>query len=117
MTGIHSPAQEACHASVTLSGNTRALSERRTTLTLHARRLIAVTTAVPLFALTGWGGGSSGGADAAVTSQVAATPDGTRATMALLETTDLHTSLLSYDSYKLAEDKSLGFERTATLIA
>src|SRR6202012_3579642 len=39
------------------------------------------------------------------------------ATLALLETTDIHTNLLSYDYYKLAEDKSLGLERTATLIA
>jgi 2',3'-cyclic-nucleotide 2'-phosphodiesterase/3'-nucleotidase len=43
--------------------------------------------------------------------------NGTKATLALLETTDIHTNLLSYDYYKLAEDKSLGLERTATLIA
>jgi 2',3'-cyclic-nucleotide 2'-phosphodiesterase/3'-nucleotidase len=43
--------------------------------------------------------------------------NGTTATLALLETTDIHTNLLSYDYYKLAEDKSLGLERTATLIA
>jgi 2',3'-cyclic-nucleotide 2'-phosphodiesterase/3'-nucleotidase len=42
---------------------------------------------------------------------------GTTATLALLETTDIHTNLLSYDYYKLAEDKSLGLERTATLLA
>lgn len=41
---------------------------------------------------------------------------GTQATLALLETTDLHTNVVSYDYFKLAEDKSLGFERTATLI-
>lgn len=41
---------------------------------------------------------------------------GTKATLALLETTDLHTNVMSYDYFKLAEDKSLGFERTATLI-
>ncbi|MDD2924640.1 bifunctional 2',3'-cyclic-nucleotide 2'-phosphodiesterase/3'-nucleotidase [Rhodoferax sp.] len=40
----------------------------------------------------------------------------TRATLAVLETTDLHTNVLSYDYFKLAEDKSLGFERVATLI-
>jgi 2',3'-cyclic-nucleotide 2'-phosphodiesterase/3'-nucleotidase len=44
-------------------------------------------------------------------------PTGTTATLALLETTDLHTNVVSYDYFKLAEDKSLGFERTATLIA
>ncbi|MFV5216112.1 bifunctional 2',3'-cyclic-nucleotide 2'-phosphodiesterase/3'-nucleotidase [Azonexus caeni] len=43
-------------------------------------------------------------------------PDGSTAQLAILETTDLHANLLSYDYFKLAEDKSLGFERTATLI-
>jgi 2',3'-cyclic-nucleotide 2'-phosphodiesterase/3'-nucleotidase len=43
-------------------------------------------------------------------------PDGARATLALLETSDLHANVLSYDYYKLAPDASLGFERTATLI-
>ncbi len=41
---------------------------------------------------------------------------GSKTTLALLETTDLHTNVMSYDYYKLAEDKSLGFERTSTLI-
>ncbi len=45
-----------------------------------------------------------------------AVPDGTRATLALLETSDLHANVLSYDYYKLAPDASLGLERTATLI-
>ncbi|WP_186082017.1 bifunctional 2',3'-cyclic-nucleotide 2'-phosphodiesterase/3'-nucleotidase [Burkholderia gladioli] len=44
-------------------------------------------------------------------------PAGTRATLALLETTDLHTNVLSYDYFKLAADNSIGFERVATLIA
>lgn len=44
------------------------------------------------------------------------TPANTSLNLALLETTDLHTNILSYDYYKLAEDKSLGLERTATLI-
>ncbi|NTV97422.1 MAG: hypothetical protein HGA75_18760, partial [Thiobacillus sp.] len=47
----------------------------------------------------------------------ATVPAGTRTTLALLETTDLHTNVMSYDYFKLAEDKALGFERTATLIA
>jgi len=42
---------------------------------------------------------------------------GSTTTVALLETTDLHTNVLSYDYFKLAEDKSIGLERTATLIA
>jgi 2',3'-cyclic-nucleotide 2'-phosphodiesterase/3'-nucleotidase len=43
-------------------------------------------------------------------------PHGARATLALLETSDLHANVLSYDYYKLAPDASLGLERTATLI-
>ncbi|MEO7253041.1 MAG: metallophosphoesterase, partial [Casimicrobium sp.] len=46
----------------------------------------------------------------------AAVADGTRAEVALLETTDLHSNVLSYDYFRLAEDKTVGFERTATLI-
>ncbi|MFZ1392589.1 MAG: bifunctional 2',3'-cyclic-nucleotide 2'-phosphodiesterase/3'-nucleotidase [Dokdonella sp.] len=41
---------------------------------------------------------------------------GARATLAILESTDIHSNILSYDYYKLAEDDSLGFERTATLV-
>ncbi|CAN7373995.1 bifunctional 2',3'-cyclic-nucleotide 2'-phosphodiesterase/3'-nucleotidase [Pseudoduganella sp. LjRoot289] len=43
-------------------------------------------------------------------------PDGATATLALLETSDLHANVVSYDYYKLAPEPSLGFERTATLI-
>lgn len=39
-----------------------------------------------------------------------------RATLAILESTDIHANVLSYDYYKLAEDPSIGFERLATLI-
>lgn len=45
---------------------------------------------------------------------VAATP--ASATLAVLETTDLHFNVRSYDYFKLAEDKTYGFERTATLV-
>lgn len=48
---------------------------------------------------------------------VASVPTGTTTTLALLETTDLHTNVMSYDYFKLTTDTSLGFERTATLIA
>jgi 2',3'-cyclic-nucleotide 2'-phosphodiesterase/3'-nucleotidase len=34
----------------------------------------------------------------------------------VLETTDLHFNVRSYDYFKLAEDKTYGFERTATLV-
>lgn len=56
--------------------------------------------------LAGCGGGGNAPAVAA----------GTSATLALLETTDLHTNVLSYDYFKLAQDKSFGFERVAALI-
>ncbi len=42
--------------------------------------------------------------------------DGTRAELAILESTDIHSNILSYDYYRLAEDPSLGFERMATLV-
>ena len=42
---------------------------------------------------------------------------GTRATLAILETTDLHANVVGYDYFKLAADPSLGLDRTATLIA
>ncbi|SDG56451.1 MULTISPECIES: bifunctional 2',3'-cyclic-nucleotide 2'-phosphodiesterase/3'-nucleotidase [unclassified Duganella] len=45
-----------------------------------------------------------------------ATPAGAEATLALLETTDLHANVLSYDYYKLQPDPAIGLERTATLI-
>jgi 2',3'-cyclic-nucleotide 2'-phosphodiesterase/3'-nucleotidase len=43
-------------------------------------------------------------------------PQGASASLAIIETTDLHANVLSYDYYKLAPDASLGLERTATLI-
>ncbi len=57
-------------------------------------------------------GGSGGG-----TATPAAVQAGTKATLALLETTDLHTNVRSYDYFKLANDSSMGFERVATLIS
>ncbi|HEY7873462.1 MAG TPA: bifunctional 2',3'-cyclic-nucleotide 2'-phosphodiesterase/3'-nucleotidase [Rudaea sp.] len=42
--------------------------------------------------------------------------DGTRVRIGVLETTDLHSNVMSYDYYKLAPDASLGLERAATLI-
>ncbi|MRX09867.1 bifunctional 2',3'-cyclic-nucleotide 2'-phosphodiesterase/3'-nucleotidase [Pseudoduganella sp. FT25W] len=45
-----------------------------------------------------------------------APPAGAEATLGLLETTDLHANVLSYDYYKLQADPAMGLERTATLI-
>ena len=42
--------------------------------------------------------------------------DGARASVAILETTDIQANVLSFDYYTLKPDDSLGFERTATLI-
>ncbi|MGA9333288.1 MAG: bifunctional 2',3'-cyclic-nucleotide 2'-phosphodiesterase/3'-nucleotidase [Rudaea sp.] len=42
--------------------------------------------------------------------------DGTRAQIGILETTDLHSNVMSYDYYKLVPDPGVGLERTATLI-
>ena len=43
-------------------------------------------------------------------------PESATTQLTILETTDLHANVVSYDYFKLAEDKSLGLERTATLI-
>ncbi|MET0332014.1 MAG: bifunctional 2',3'-cyclic-nucleotide 2'-phosphodiesterase/3'-nucleotidase [Dyella sp.] len=42
--------------------------------------------------------------------------DGARAQVAILETTDIHSNVLSYDYYKQKADPTMGLERTATLI-
>ncbi|MGB8636336.1 MAG: bifunctional 2',3'-cyclic-nucleotide 2'-phosphodiesterase/3'-nucleotidase [Rhodanobacteraceae bacterium] len=47
--------------------------------------------------------------------QVAVT-DGSTANLTILETTDLHSNILSFDYYRLQPDRSLGFERAATLV-
>ena len=48
--------------------------------------------------------------------QIPTVADGARAELALLETTDLHSNIRSYDYFRLTEDKSIGVERVATLI-
>lgn len=45
-----------------------------------------------------------------------APPTGSTMEVVLLETTDLHQNVVGYDYYRLAEDRSVGLERTATLI-
>jgi 2',3'-cyclic-nucleotide 2'-phosphodiesterase/3'-nucleotidase len=42
---------------------------------------------------------------------------GSTAELAVLETTDLHSSVVGYDYFKLAADPSIGLDRTASLIA
>ena len=53
---------------------------------------------------------------AACAARPPAVQPGSQATLAILETSDLHANVRSYDYYKLAPDASLGLERTATLI-
>lgn len=73
---------------------------------LHLSRRTATLSVLALAAsLSACGGGDGGGNNAGAT-----------ATLAVLETTDLHFNVRSYDYFKLAEDKSYGFERTATLV-
>ncbi len=81
------------------------------------------SAALPLAVLLSMSLAACGGSDDSTTTgstgnttPAAAAPTGTKATLAVLETTDLHTNVLSYDYFKLAADNSLGFERVATLI-
>ncbi|MEI7036856.1 bifunctional 2',3'-cyclic-nucleotide 2'-phosphodiesterase/3'-nucleotidase [Fulvimonas yonginensis] len=43
-------------------------------------------------------------------------PDGSRTDVAILETTDVHANVLSWDYFKAKADPTVGYERTATLI-
>lgn len=68
------------------------------------------------FSLTGVLVGCHESADDTTVQAPALISSNSRATVALLETTDIHTNILSYDYFKLTEDKTIGLERTATLI-
>ncbi|RYF01401.1 MAG: bifunctional 2',3'-cyclic-nucleotide 2'-phosphodiesterase/3'-nucleotidase [Comamonadaceae bacterium] len=83
---------------------------RASVSSLVSRRL--AFTALASAALLAACGGSSGSDDGG-----ASAPTGkATATLAVLETTDLHFNVRSYDYFKLTEDKTYGFERTATLV-
>lgn len=73
----------------------------------HVSRRSATLGVVALAASLAACGGSDGEGNANA---------GATATLAVLETTDLHFNVRSYDYFKLAEDKTYGFERTATLV-
>ena len=73
----------------------------------HVSRRTATLGVVALAASLAACGGSDGDSNANA---------GATATLAVLETTDLHFNVRSYDYFKLAEDKTYGFERTATLV-
>lgn len=86
------------------------MSPLRFTLTrLAALATVAVLAACGSDDDGGGGNPGPGGPSGAVT-------PGTRATLALLETADLHSNVRSYDYFKLAEDQTMGFERVSTLI-
>lgn len=81
------------------------------------RSVLAVLCSLPLL-LAACGGGSSapvtGVADTSTAAPTAAA--GTKLSLSMIETTDLHTNVLSYDYYKTADSTSLGLDRAATLI-
>jgi 2',3'-cyclic-nucleotide 2'-phosphodiesterase/3'-nucleotidase len=86
---------------------------------MRANRIL-VSVAVLVLAL-GCGADPGGGGDAGWDAGGPADagpriPAGATAVLALLETTDLHQNIRSYDYFKLAEDRTVGLERTATLI-
>ena len=58
--------------------------------------------------LSACGGGDGG--------ETADPNEGSRIDLAILETNDLHSNILSYDYYKATSDLTIGLERTATLI-
>jgi 2',3'-cyclic-nucleotide 2'-phosphodiesterase/3'-nucleotidase len=71
------------------------------------RRRALVVSLAAASTLAACGGDKSAGGLAA----------GTTVALAMMETTDLHQNILGYDYYKLAEDDSVGLERTSTLIS
>jgi len=85
----------------------------------NLRKIFAVTASFALVAGLSACGGDDDDDDttAPETPPQASVPQGTTLDLAILGTTDLHANVLGYDYYKLAEDKSYGMDRTATLIA
>jgi 2',3'-cyclic-nucleotide 2'-phosphodiesterase/3'-nucleotidase len=66
--------------------------------------------------LAGCSGGGTDAPDAPLQPVKQTVAEGTTLTLALLETTDLHANVMSYNYYSLAEDTTLGMERTSTLV-
>lgn len=93
---LRTTASRISHTSLIKS--TKNLAPKRTSISL----LLSVALAATLVAC---GGGGNVGPT-----------EGATIDMAILETNDLHTNILSYDYYKGLPDLTLGLERTATLI-
>lgn len=79
-------------------------------------KLFALSASAALLASLAACGGDNDD-DTPDTPPQAGVPAGSTLDVAILGTTDLHANVLGYDYYKLAEDKSYGVDRTATLIA
>ncbi|WP_034639979.1 bifunctional 2',3'-cyclic-nucleotide 2'-phosphodiesterase/3'-nucleotidase [Chitinilyticum aquatile] len=75
------------------------------------RHVLALSLTIALGAC---GGGS--GNNQVTPPTVVGPAEGDTINLAVLETTDLHTNLKSYDYYKTADDPKVGLERTASLI-
>lgn len=60
--------------------------------------------------------GLTGCGDSSSPNQPPAIAEGTTVTLALLETTDIHSNVLGYNYYSLSEDATLGLDRASTLI-
>ena len=80
-------------------------------------KILAMSASAALLAGLAACGGDDDDDDAPQTPPQASVPQGSTLDVAILGTTDLHANVLGYDYYKLAEDKSYGVDRTATLIA
>lgn len=77
--------------------------------------LIQLAAVAAVAVLSACGSDDDGGGNPGAGAPDAVAP-GTRTTLALLETADLHSNVRSYDYFKLAEDQTMGFERVSTLI-
>lgn len=80
-------------------------------------KILAMSASAALLAGLAACGGDDDDDDAPQPPPQASVPQGSTLDVAILGTTDLHANVLGYDYYKLAEDKSYGVDRTATLIA
>ncbi|WP_179215146.1 5'-nucleotidase C-terminal domain-containing protein [Achromobacter xylosoxidans] len=80
-------------------------------------KILAISASAALLAGLAACGGDDDDDDAPQTPPQTSVPQGSTLDVAILGTTDLHANVLGYDYYKLAEDKSYGVDRTATLIA
>lgn len=84
--------------------------------TIFLPRRAACAALIGAAVLAACGGSDDGDSTAGGGTPPTPQPQAATATLAVLETTDLHFNVRSYDYFKLAEDKTYGFERTATLV-